>query len=102
MFVWNVMTFLGDKINIPITVYCDNVGAIFLAYNTKTGGRTKHVYIQYHYVREFVQKGEVQILFVRSENNDSDVFTKNTSKNTFDEHSVKFMVTTSDKSQEGC
>ena len=51
--------------------------------------------IRYHYVREFVQNGEVQILFVRSENNDSDIFTKNTAKKTFDEHSVKFMGTTS-------
>jgi hypothetical protein len=96
MFVRNVLIFLGVEIKIPITMYCNNVGTIFLAYNAKTGGRTKHVDIRYHYVREFVQKGEVQILFVRSENNDSEIFTKNTAKKTFDEHSVKFMGTTSD------
>ena len=102
MFVQNIMTFPSVKVGIPIMVYCDNAGAIFLAYNAKTGSRTKHVDIWYHYVREFVQKGEVQILFVRSENNGSDIFTKNTAKKSFDEHLVKVMGTSSDKSQEGC
>ena len=102
IFVWNIMSFLGVKFGILITVYCNNFEAIFLAYNAKTGGRTKHVDIHYNYVREFVQNREVQILFVRSENNDIDIFTKNTAKKTYVEHSGKFMGATNDESKEGC
>ena len=76
--------------------------AIFLAYISKTGDRNRNVVIRYHYVRELVQNGEVQIMFVRSENNDSDIFTRNTAKRIYDEHSGKFMGTTSDEYQEGC
>ena len=78
------------------------MGAIFLAYNAKTGSRTNHVDIWYHYVRELVQNGEVQILFVRSENIDSNIFMNNTSKTIYDDHLEKFLGTTSDESQEGC
>ena len=93
MFVRNILEFVGVNVKLPITVFCDNVGAIFLAYNTKTGGRTKHIDVKYHYVREFVYKGEVQIVFVRSENNHSDVFTKNTSQKVYGQQTGEFMET---------
>ena len=54
MFIKSILEFIGVKIKTPITVYCNNVGAIFLAYNAKTGARTKHIDVKYHYVREFV------------------------------------------------
>ena len=51
MFIRQVLEFLGMKVNYPITVNCDNVGAIFLAYNSKNSQRTKHVDIRAYYVR---------------------------------------------------
>ena len=94
MFIRSILEFLGVKFKTPITVYCDNVGAIFLAYNAKTGGRTKHIDVKYHYVREYVRDGIVQIVFVRSENNHSDVFTKNTAHRIYEEQTGNFMETT--------
>ena len=35
LFVKMILEFLGEKIEYPITIYCDNVGAIHLAYNSK-------------------------------------------------------------------
>ena len=93
MFVRNILEFVGVKVKLPITVFCDNVGAIFLAYNAKTGGRTKHIDVKYHYVREFVYKDEVQIVFVHSENNHSNVFTKNTSQKVYGQQTGEFMET---------
>jgi hypothetical protein len=87
------LEFVGVTFKLPITVFCDNVGEIFLAYNAKTGGRTKHIDVKYHYVQEFVYKGEIQILCVRSENNHSDVFTKNTSQKVYDQQTGEFMET---------
>jgi len=87
-----MMEFLGEKVKYPITVYCDNVGAIYLAYNEKISRRTKHVDTRTHFVRNYVENGTIKIIFVRSEDNDADVFTKNTSENTYDKHTREFMI----------
>ena len=91
LFIRNLLTFFGIKIAYPITVRCDNVGAIFLGYNAKTSSRTKHVDIKAHFVREYVNEGIIKIVFVRSENNDSDIWTKNTDRKTYVKHRSKFM-----------
>ena len=77
MFVKQVLEFLGLNIHHPITVRVDNVGAIYLTQNHYTGGRTKHVDIRYHYVRELIEQGIIEIVFVKSEDNKADIFTKN-------------------------
>ena len=79
------------NIKYPIIVHCDNVGAIYLGYNAKTSQRTKHVDMQYKYINEYVEDGIIKVSYVTSENNDADVFTKNTNEATFLKHSSKFM-----------
>ena len=100
MFIKNIIEFLGITLQLPIVVNCDNVGAIYMSYNAKTSPRTKHVSIKRLFVREFVQDGEIAIKFVRSENNDSDVWSKNTSVAVFEKHTNKFMVYHDEKSPE--
>jgi len=92
LFVQMIMEFLGEKVEYPITVYCDNIGAIYLAYNEKISRRTKHVDTRTHFVRNYVENGTIKIIFIRSEDNDADVFTKNKSENTYDKHTRKFMI----------
>ena len=77
IFIKHVLVFLGIELEFPIVIHCDNVGAIYLANNAKTSGRTKHIDTRYHYVREFIEDGIVKIIFVRSEDNQADPFTKN-------------------------
>ena len=77
------MNFLNLKIEMPITIMCDNVGAIFIAHNSKNSGRTKHINIKHHFIREYVIDGTVQIKFVRSEENLADPFTKNVSRDSY-------------------
>ena len=89
MFIRQVLEFLGVKVNYPITVNCDNVGAIFLAYNSKNSQRTKHVDIRAHYVRQYVEDGTVKIIFVKSESNAADVYTKNVASNIFKLHGIR-------------
>ena len=72
LFIKQILEFLKIIIDFPITVHCDNVGAIFLGYNEKNSQRTKHVDIRHHYVRQYVEDGMVKIIFVRSEENSSD------------------------------
>ena len=91
MFIKTILSFLGVEIKRPIQVSCDNVGAIFLSHNAKASARTKHIDIQYHFIREHVVDGLVEIVFVRSEENDADIFTKNVGKTAYEKHSDKFM-----------
>ena len=60
--------------------------------NAKAGARTKHIDVRYHHVREYIVDGLVDIIFVRSEENDSDIFTKNVGKMPFEKHTRKFMT----------
>jgi hypothetical protein len=74
----------------------DNTGAIYLAYNYSTGPRRKHIDICTHFVRELIINGILKIVFVKSWDDDADIFTKNVSEELFEKHSKKLI----DKSPE--
>jgi hypothetical protein len=69
----------------------DNVGAIYLSNNFSLGQRTKHIDIRHHFVREFVEDGIIKTLFIPTNDNDADIFTKNTSEETFNRHTMKHL-----------
>ncbi|KAL7577258.1 hypothetical protein ACA910_003579 [Epithemia clementina (nom. ined.)] len=76
-FIIQALESMDIRVKLPIVVHVDNVGAIWLANNQTTGDRTKHIDVRAHYVREFLVDGKILIEFVKSTNNDSDIFTKN-------------------------
>jgi hypothetical protein len=55
----------------------DKTGAIFLLKNVLVGARTKHIDIRWHYIRQLRANNELDVEFVRSEDNESDICTKN-------------------------
>lgn len=57
-------------------LYCDNQGAIALSNNPVQHQRSKHIDVRYHFIREAIQNGKVQLFYVPSEENIADVFTK--------------------------
>ena len=62
---------------LPIKVQVDNVGAIWLANNSNVSERTKHVDLRAHFVRDMIKDQVIEINFVKSAENDSDIMTKN-------------------------
>lgn len=54
----------------------DNASAIKVAKNPQFHRRTKHIDVQFHYVRERVQRGELMIEHVRSKDQTADILTK--------------------------
>jgi hypothetical protein len=54
----------------------DNQSAIDLSKNPEYHARSKHIDIQYHYVREVIQNGQVTLKYVPTKENIADVFTK--------------------------
>jgi hypothetical protein len=57
----------------------DNTGAIYLVKNQQVGQRTKHIDVRWHFIRELYDAGKIAVKFVRSENNEADINTKNVS-----------------------
>jgi plasmid maintenance system killer protein len=67
----------------------DNIGAIFTSENASTGFHTQHVDTRYHFVQEFIKDVFIKIEFVRSAENDSDLFTKNVNQELYEKHIKK-------------
>jgi hypothetical protein len=91
LFISGILEFMGIKIDYPIIVNVDNIGAIYLAQTATTGNRTKHIDTRYHFVREYIEKGIMKVVFVRSAENDADIFTKNLPTESYLKHQKKVM-----------
>ena len=59
-----------------IPIWCDNTSAINLTKNPIQHSRTKHIEIRHHFLRDHVQKGDIVVEFIRSEDQLADIFTK--------------------------
>ena len=68
-------------LNLNCQMNCDNQGTIALAKNPIKQQRTKHVDIKYHFIRDEIYKGSVNISYIPSEENLADIFTKPISSN---------------------
>jgi hypothetical protein len=66
----------ADKHQAPVTINCDNQGAIALAKNPQFHARAKHIRIQWHFVRECVQRGDINLTYVRTGDQLADILTK--------------------------
>ena len=82
---------MNITVELPITVHVDNVGAICLSNNRNTGDRTKHIDIRPSFVKEYQEDGKIIIKFVKSEDNEADIFTKNTTNIIFQKHQEKLV-----------
>jgi histone deacetylase 1/2 len=57
-------------------LWCDNIGATYLSANPVFHARTKHIEVDYHFVRERVARRQLQIKFISSKDQLADIFTK--------------------------
>ncbi|KAJ9544793.1 hypothetical protein OSB04_024500 [Centaurea solstitialis] len=59
-----------------IPIYCDSKSAIQITANPVQHSRTKHIDIRYHFIKDHVEKGNVELYFVESDYQLVDLFTK--------------------------
>ena len=88
-FIQQILDELAINLN-PAIICEDNTGAIFLATNSQVGMRTKHIDVRYHFLRNKVEDGEIIFTYVRSENNPSDLLTKNVKQQIHDRHAPRY------------
>nr|GEX98130.1 hypothetical protein [Tanacetum cinerariifolium] len=66
-----------------IPMYCDSKAAIAISCNPVQHSRTKHIDVRYHFIKEMVEKGIVELFFVGTEYQLADLFTKALSEDRF-------------------
>jgi hypothetical protein len=64
-------------------LWCDNLGATFLAANPIFHVRLKHIEIDFHFIREQVAAKKLFVKFICSADQIGDIFTKSLSSNHF-------------------
>ena len=67
---------LGVRLKEKPSLWCDNLGATYLSANPVFHARTKHIEIDFHFVRERVANNLLDIKFVSSKDQVADGFTK--------------------------
>ncbi|GKF19796.1 hypothetical protein Tco_0068434 [Tanacetum coccineum] len=67
-----------------ILIYCDSKSAIAISCNPVQHSRTKHIHIRYHFIKEHVEKGTIELYFVGMKYQLAELFTKSLPKERFE------------------
>ena len=67
-------------------LWCDNLGATYLTSNPMFHARTKHIEVDFHFVREQVARKAMEVRFISSSDQVADILTKPLSRTSFTTH----------------
>jgi hypothetical protein len=76
--------FPTDRITVPIKptrLLLDNNGVIALTRKPEFPKRSKHIYIRWHFIRSYVECGDLEIQYIPTEEMTTDILTKPLGKN---------------------
>ena len=59
-----------------VPIMCDNTSVIQMSKNPVFHSRTKHIDIRHHFIRDHIEKEDIQLVFIDSLNQIADIFTK--------------------------
>ena len=59
-----------------VPLLCDNESAIKISYNPVQHSKTKHIEIRHHFIRDHIKRGEIDLIFVGTQEQLADIFTK--------------------------
>ncbi|GKA81508.1 retrovirus-related pol polyprotein from transposon TNT 1-94 [Tanacetum coccineum] len=75
-----------------VPIFCDNTSAIAISNNPVLHSRTKHIDIRYHFIRDHILKGDIELHFIPTQYQLADIFTKPLDKPNFKRLIVELVV----------
>jgi hypothetical protein len=72
----NLFTELGYKLDSPSTLHIDNRSALSVAKNPEHHGRMKHLDLRFYWLRDQVEKGAINVVHLRTDAMPADIMTK--------------------------
>ncbi|KAJ4821290.1 Pol [Rhynchospora pubera] len=75
--LWMMQTLSDFELDFQkVPILCDNTSAILISKNPVLHSRTKHIEIRHHFIRDDVEKGDVELVYIDTKEQIADIFTK--------------------------
>ena len=100
MWIIQLLQDLYQSLDYTVELYCDNQSAIKIAKNHIFHGKTKHLEVHYHFIREKVLQGHIEMKYIKTRDQVVDIFTKGLSEPKFEEFKKQLSMTTKSKIKE--
>ena len=59
-----------------VPLLCDNESAIKISHNPVQHSKTKHIEICHHFIRDHIKRGDIDIIYINTQEQLADIFTK--------------------------
>ena len=92
---------LGRNVDDGDVIMEDNQGTIALSQNPEYHARTKHIDVQYHFVRECIEMGQIQLRYCPTEDMVADALTKPLARDRFEKLVKEMGLETMDEFKSG-
>ncbi|CAL9017140.1 unnamed protein product [Prunus brigantina] len=79
-----VLSDFGEEQVGATTILCDNTSAIAITKNPVHHHKTRHINRRFHFIRDALQNGEIDLLYCKTEEQTADIFTKALAKDRFE------------------
>ena len=76
------MSDFGEECS-QVPLFCDSTSAISVAKNLALHSKMKHIEVRYHFLRDNVEKGNISLSYVPTQDQLADIFTKPLDQVTF-------------------
>ena len=97
----HLLAYLLGEDSVQVVLKVDNQSAISLSKNPVHHDRSKHIDLRYHFIRDCVELGKVNVEHLRTENQLADILTKSLGRVKFHEMKEKMGMKALEKEQQG-
>ncbi|CAL2260321.1 unnamed protein product [Prunus armeniaca] len=79
-----VLSDFGEEQVEATQIFCDNTSAIAITKNHVHHHKTRHINRRFHFIRDALQNGEIDLLYYRTGEQNADIFTKALARDWFE------------------
>jgi hypothetical protein len=78
------MQYIQVKCDEPISIFCDNIGAINISKNPMMHSKTKHISIKFNFIWEHFIENNTKLNYIGTKERIANIFTKPLPRETFE------------------